>query len=427
MRSIALVFFVLASPIASAITVSSVTGASNSTTSGTPIVYGGMAGPDTCGTETCNNCSGSLTMCNEARISNNVVVSIATSNAETNLELIVTDRDNNPVIMEASSRYSHADLKWSTICNTAFTNNSTDCATITDTSGNLRIWLDKNDNGAVDEGTDEYVSVTFRVIVPTVNFDVYGVAFSEGIGNFFPYPGDEKVYMEQLNTPESFPVFTYGSRATSIRVFVAEGNMLKAMPTIAHSTVDLDLDDEGTAPLKDIVSGLTNGTTYTFRIAMLDEALNVVQFFPNTAVAAVTDCEVDTVDKNICAYAAIPDEVVGLLNDDFNCFIASAAYGSSLEPKLAVFRQFRKHILLTRAWGKNFVTWYYKNGPFAARYIHDKPLLRAVTRAALWPLYGFSVLALKLGLLPSLLITLTLITFMIALPWFGVRRRASRG
>lgn len=68
------------------------------------------------------------------------------------------------------------------------------------------------------------------------------------------------------------------------------------------------------------------------------------------------------------------------------CFIATAAYGSYMEPEVKVLRRFRDRWLLTNRPGQWFVTLYYRYSPPAAEFIakHDK--LRLVARTALAPL-----------------------------------------
>jgi hypothetical protein len=89
--------------------------------------------------------------------------------------------------------------------------------------------------------------------------------------------------------------------------------------------------------------------------------------------------------------------------DSGPCFIATAAFGSPLAGQVEILRKFRDRYLLTNAWGKKFVAWYYRNGPAAAVYINDKPLAKAAVRVALYPLIGFSILLIS-GYLPFVIV-----------------------
>jgi hypothetical protein len=82
-----------------------------------------------------------------------------------------------------------------------------------------------------------------------------------------------------------------------------------------------------------------------------------------------------------------------------HCFIATAAFGSPLAKQVQILRNFRDRYLLTNALGQKFVSWYYQNGPVAAAWIKDKPLVKAAVQAALYPLIGFSFLLLS-GYMP---------------------------
>lgn len=67
------------------------------------------------------------------------------------------------------------------------------------------------------------------------------------------------------------------------------------------------------------------------------------------------------------------------------CFIATAAYGSYLEPEVMVLRMFRDRVLLTNTWGRAFVAWYYRVSPPLADLVRGSEALRIGVRGLLTP------------------------------------------
>ena len=67
------------------------------------------------------------------------------------------------------------------------------------------------------------------------------------------------------------------------------------------------------------------------------------------------------------------------------CFIATAAFGSKLQPAVALLRQFRDQCLLTNRLGTKFVNFYYKNSPPIAQFIAGNDTLRGIVRGLLLP------------------------------------------
>lgn len=69
---------------------------------------------------------------------------------------------------------------------------------------------------------------------------------------------------------------------------------------------------------------------------------------------------------------------------DPRCFIATAAYGSSLDPHINSLRWFRDRVLLITSPGRALVQIYYHYSPSLASYIQTRPTLQLLTRSLLW-------------------------------------------
>ena len=69
-----------------------------------------------------------------------------------------------------------------------------------------------------------------------------------------------------------------------------------------------------------------------------------------------------------------------------SCFIATAVYGSPLDPHVAVLRNFRDRYLLTNPIGKTFCQFYYRHSPPIADFIRRHEKLKTVTGWVLEPI-----------------------------------------
>jgi len=103
----------------------------------------------------------------------------------------------------------------------------------------------------------------------------------------------------------------------------------------------------------------------------------------------------DMSDDDIDALANYPETTVCT---ELDCFIATAAYGSMMEPQVEVLREFRDRFLLDNRPGKIIVHLYNTYSPPLADFIARHDNLRAMIRLGLLPIVGVIWLALKLGL-----------------------------
>jgi parallel beta-helix repeat protein len=96
------------------------------------------------------------------------------------------------------------------------------------------------------------------------------------------------------------------------------------------------------------------------------------------------------------------------------CFIATAAFGSPMQPHVSVLRQFRDHFLLNNFVGKALVRFYYNTSPPAADFIAKHDSLRTLVRLSLLPVVGVCWTALHFGPTFALAVTLIPLAFILA-------------
>jgi YVTN family beta-propeller protein len=92
-----------------------------------------------------------------------------------------------------------------------------------------------------------------------------------------------------------------------------------------------------------------------------------------------------------------------------HCFIATAAYGSYLDPHVEELRWFRDEFLLTNTTGTGIVEWYYANSPPVADYISQHESMRLLVRLLLTPLvYSIMYPVTALTILAGVIILLSM-------------------
>lgn len=115
-----------------------------------------------------------------------------------------------------------------------------------------------------------------------------------------------------------------------------------------------------------IIRGLQDGITYYFAATAYDTNRNESDFSQEAVLPPAAD-------------------VSGSPNTAGGCFIATAAYGSSLAPEVRTLREFRDAHLMTNRAGRLLVKAYYSISPPVADLIRESDFLKALTRWALSP------------------------------------------
>jgi hypothetical protein len=133
------------------------------------------------------------------------------------------------------------------------------------------------------------------------------------------------------------------------------------------------------------VSYLAPKTRYYFTLTAYDTSRNESDF--SWEVSAVTGDEPDPAPSGGSTLPLTASE-----GGSGGCFIATAAYGSYLDPHVKTLRGFRDELLIPSSLGRRLVNLYYRYSPLMASCVGRSRPLRFLTRQALLPLAGMSSL-----------------------------------
>ena len=181
------------------------------------------------------------------------------------------------------------------------------------------------------------------------------------------------VYLDMAQSPEIVPHLKFiDSECDGLRCTFA------SLPAGASVTVDAK---SGTLDFNN-----TKYVTFSFAVSgsETDYATGNNQRVDNISIPNTPDCNYydDSDDSHIY------------------CFIATAAYGSVLEPHVVALRQFRDQYLERTALGRAFIRLYYRHSPPVAAVIAQHEWLRFLVRMLLTPLVlaiAFPIRALMLA------------------------------
>jgi len=184
---------------------------------------------------------------------------------------------------------------------------------------------------------------------------------------------------------------TATSLTISVTTFTASDNVL---------VTGYLVNESATKPLASAAGwSATAPTSFTFSTAGSKTLFAWAKDAAGNVSASVSDSTIITLATPVIPFDGSGDGGSG-------CFIATAAFGSYVSPYVRVLRNFRDTFLMTSRVGRAFVTWYYRVSPPIADTIAQRSVARAVIRAGLLPLIGFSAIALAIGLIPTLFMCL---------------------
>lgn len=393
-------------------TLISISGASNQdlSTPTKPIIYAGFAG--TCtgdGTSTCDSCLGaiggsSLVPCNMKNAYPSLKLNIQMSTTSTgvtssNAFVKIGGETASGATQTLTDGVLSTQIAWADICNHSKVAMGAGCTG--SFSVEMSVGLDVTSGGTAT--TD---SMTFKIAARVAATDGSDTFYTDcntadasgniGFCHFEVYPGDAKIYADNMVVAPGYPSSpAAGIEYSNVVFFYTEqlsgedDNTTIQRITNQSETFVIGVNKSASPPVADNrIDGLTNDTRYCMVMANQDTT-GIISYFtplPGTPGSPVTAAELCT----------SPSEVVGLL-DDKHCFIATAAFGSDMAPEVESLREFRNKFLMNNFVGRGFVAFYYKHSPYYANLIAESDFARGLVRLLLWPILFFAQMSMAFG------------------------------
>jgi hypothetical protein len=178
------------------------------------------------------------------------------------------------------------------------------------------------------------------------------------------------------------------------------------------------------------VTGLQNGVTYLFAVSAAAQATYYVSVTALDSTPSLNESvfsDEGTISIGALAEGALsnqlsaaPSVIVAYPNlPDKGCFVATAAFGVNWAAEVQALRDFRDAYLVTNRPGRDFVRWYYRNGPVAADVIDRYPVTKPLVRALLTPFVVFSLFVLEAP--PALLLLVCVLSLLLVSSLLGRR------
>lgn len=188
-------------------------------------------------------------------------------------------------------------------------------------------------------------------------------------------------------------------------------------PTGQSRTINIFFPDSSISAL--FGSGITNTQLTAFADSAQESNATITRGTTNFGVTG-------TLASFTYTFASAKDTTIGVaagVGGDNGCFIATAAYGSPMQPYVKILREFRDRFLLVNKVGQAIVNIYYACSPPIANFISEHANLRVITRQALLPIVGMSWVALKIGPVGSLALMFLLVSGLIGIVRFSKKSK----
>jgi len=122
-------------------------------------------------------------------------------------------------------------------------------------------------------------------------------------------------------------------------------------------------------------------------LEIVDYLMKLIEFFPGSGLETVVD--------TFTQYAAQNGDQLGKKinakrtshgygeQSTSSCFIATAVYGSHIDPSVLVLRSYRDSVLIKNTLGRAFIWVYYRVGPHLARFVIRHRMVRGLAKSCL--------------------------------------------
>jgi subtilisin family serine protease len=221
-------------------------------------------------------------------------------------------------------------------------------------------------------------------------------------------PADTETYRDETGSDVEGSAFSYRVRAVAQGKSSFSNEAALVAPPLAPQALQADIDQTGVLlsweDHSQVESGYElerrSGSLPFQRLALLKP--DSIDYFDEASRPATYTYRLralhdlagpsawsEEVTVSLASPSAVPDGDVAAVSPSSSggggCFIATAAYGSPLHPQVAVLRQFRDEVLLSRWWGRWINDAYLRLSPTLARMVEQSDGLRAVVRTLLRP------------------------------------------